>query len=271
MLTPFQGIGLFILFVLISIILFRVYMHFSYENKVAFKINREVTSLPENVKRTFITSFDGTKIEILSFLQDNPSFVLLFCHGNACNAYIKLPFAENFYKMGGAVILFSYRGYANSEGTPSENAIYRDAQYVYNYVKKLYPNVPLLVMGQSLGSAVAIDLAFNKKVNGIILEGAFTSAKDMAKVMLGDFAWFYYFGIYKFDSETKIKYVDIPKLFIHSKKDDTVPYILGKKLYKIAPLPKEFIAFEEEGHCDLSEKNPEKYWKAIKDFIFKNI
>jgi hypothetical protein len=124
----------------------------------------------------------------------------------------------------------------------------------------------VLLYGESLGSSVIIDLASKKDVGAVIVEGAFSSGKDIGRkhypfiprVFLPDI----------FDSIKKIKTVTAPKLFIHAADDEVVPFELGRKLYEESPGPKEFIKLPGY-HNDAFLTSEGEYAEAIINFIDK--
>jgi len=126
------------------------------------------------------------------------------------------------------------------------------------------PPDKIIIYGESLGTAVAIDLASKNKTIGIILEGAFSSGKDMAKRIYPFMPLFFFSNI--FDSLSKIKKVKVKKLFIHSKNDEIVPYDLARKLYESSPQPKIFVDIIG-GHNTAFIDSRDRYISSIKDFI----
>jgi hypothetical protein len=117
-----------------------------------------------------------------------------------------------------------------------------------------------------LGAAVAIDLASKDKVGALIVEGAFSSGKDMAGLMYPFLPGFFFSDIY--DSLTKVKKIDIPKLFIHSRNDEMIPFSLAGRLYDAAPGKKEFAEISG-GHNTAFLDSKEKYVSSIAAFIEK--
>jgi fermentation-respiration switch protein FrsA (DUF1100 family) len=171
--------------------------------------------------------------------------------------------------LGLNVFAFDYRGYGRSEGQPSEQGVYLDAEAAYHYLTmiKRVPTSQLIVLGQSLGGAVAIDLAARKECAGIIVESSFTSARDMAKEL---FSWLPVHLLIKtkFDSVSKIKKVRAPVLILHGTRDRTVPFKLGQQLYEAAEEAKFFYEVEGAGHNDAYIIGGRKYREKVEEFIF---
>lgn len=192
--------------------------------------------------------------------------VLLFFHGNAGNISHRLEKISIFKKLGLQVFIIDYRGYGKSSGKPSENGIYLDAKAAYDYLvkeKKFSPG-DILVFGESLGAQAAVDLASKEKVAAIILEGGFTSAKDMSAAIY-PFLPTIFLSV-KFDSLSKIAKVSCPKMIIHSRNDEIVPFRLGEKLFKASPEPKTFLAVYG-GHNSSFMDSMDLFTSKIKEFI----
>ncbi len=192
------------------------------------------------------------------------AFTVLFLHGNAGNVCGRIPFMTLFRELGLSTLLLDYRGYGKSLGKPSEQGLYRDADAAYDYLTGTLGIAPqkIIVFGESLGGAVAIDLASRKPVGALICESTFSRVLDLA-------AWHHPYMparlmvSQKFDSLSKIGRVQAPKYFVHSPYDEVVPYSLGMKLFEAAPEPKQF--FKRSGaHCDI-EAGDAIYRRIVED------
>ena len=193
---------------------------------------------------------------------------VIHCHGNAGNIGDRAWMAADLHRLKVNVFLFDYRGYGESRGLPTEKGTYRDARAAYEVVRARYQDVespPVVLHGQSLGGAVAIQLALDKPVRGLIVESSFSSVIDMGQKLypLLPIRWFCYF---RYDSVSKAPRLNIPKLFAHSPQDDLIPYDLGEKLYQAAAPPKEFVVLEG-AHNDAGWSLTPAYWRAIEKFM----
>ena len=171
---------------------------------------------------------------------ENARFTLIFLHGNGGNISHRLAKVSLFHKLGLNVFIFDYRGYGKSRGTPSEKGLYRDADAAYEYLvaARGIPKKDMILYGESLGGAVAIDLAKREEVRALITEETFTSIPEMSKIVYPFIPSFIIST--QFDSVSKIKDVSCPKLIIHSEDDEIVPFYLGKRLFDAAAEPKIF-------------------------------
>jgi hypothetical protein len=207
-------------------------------------------------------------VRISGWLVKNPSAksTLLFFHGNAGNIGDRLGKIGLFHGIGLNVLIVDYRGYGKSGGYPTEAGIYKDALAAYDYLSQRedLKGRPIIGYGASLGGAVAVDLASKRPLACLIVDSTFSSAVDMAKRIYPFVPSFLVRT--KFDSVTKIRNIMIPKLFIHSIEDTTVPITLGRKLYDAAPGPKQFIEIRGD-HNDGYIFDEQKVREGIRQFL----
>jgi uncharacterized protein len=193
--------------------------------------------------------------------------VLIF-HGNGGNISHRLPWIELLHKLGTHVFIIDYRGYGKSEGQPFEEGLYRDARAAYRWwaSERQPKGEKMILLGESLGGAVAVHLAARIPVTGLILQSTFTSARDMAKTMFPVGLFLPLTGV-QFNSEKEIARVACPKLIIHGNRDEIVPFRLGKALYDAASPPKSFYAVPEAGHNDLLSIAGTEYGRQLRLFL----
>lgn len=208
-----------------------------------------------------IAAPNGERISAMFFPQPNAEFTILFSHGNAEDIFGSTPFFAQLRDAGFNVLAFDYRGYGTSEGTPSEQNSYEDAEAAYNYlVKELkIPPEKIIIHGRSLGAAVSIHLASRKPCAGLIAESAFVSAfRVLTRYPIYPFD--------KFQNLKKIKLVKCPALFIHGKKDEIIPLRHGESLFTAANEPKFSLWLDEAKHNNVFYAGKQTYLQAIRDF-----
>ena len=146
-----------------------------------------------------------------------------------------------FRDLGLGVLAIDYRGFGESQGTPSEAGLYRDADAAYAWLTQTMhiPPSRIIVYGYSLGTAVAIDLAARVPVAGLVVEGAFTTIAARA-AELYPFLPVGAVAHNRFASLDKVARVTAPKLFIHAHDDTIIPISHGRRLYEAAVPPKTF-------------------------------
>ena len=192
---------------------------------------------------------------------------MLFLHGNAGNASHRLPNAALLARLGAQVLLLDYRGYGLSDGSPSEAGVYADARAGLAYIDEVLgiPERRTVLFGRSLGGAVAVDLAQDRDLAGVILESTFTSAAETARVIFGPVIGA--LAPKSFASLEKIGRVRAPLLFLHGDRDEIVAYELGRRLYDAAPEPKHFETIAGAGHNDTIEVGGRDYVAHIQRFL----
>lgn len=193
-------------------------------------------------------------------------FTVLFFHGNGGNISHRLHKAACLNRLGLNLFLLDYQGYGKSGGKASVQAICRDAEVALDYLVKQEKISPdsIIAYGESLGSVAAISLASRRALAGLILEGAFSCGKDMAKVFFPYLPVFFIPEIFK--NSQNIAKVNSPKLFIHSRADEIVPLALAKKLYQSAPGPKQFVELIG-GHNTSYIDSSTAYLDSLKSFL----
>ncbi len=257
------------------VVLILVFLYFRYfERKNLYFPLRTIEATPEalglDYEEVTITAEDGIQISGWFIPARTPRATLIFCHGNGGNISHRLEKIKMFNDLSLDVLIFDYRGYGMSKGRPSEKGVYLDAEAVYNYLinkKKILPQ-KIIVYGESLGGAVAIDLAGKHELRGIIIEGTFTSVRDMAKKFLPFIPTFIYAS--RFDSLEKIRNVKSPKLIFHSTDDEIIPFEMGEKLFHAASKPKEFVEIRG-GHNEAFINSRDVFVKEIDEFVERMI
>jgi fermentation-respiration switch protein FrsA (DUF1100 family) len=173
---------------------------------------------------------DGERVPVAA------EMVVLWFHGNAGNISYRYDMIRAMVGLPLEVLIIDYRGYGKSEGKPTERGLYLDARAAWDYLinERRIPTERIVILGKSLGGVPAIDLASEVEPAGLIVQSSFTSAGDMAASVLPFLPRV--FLQTKMDSLGKIGRVRCPKLFIHSRADEVVPYKLGRRLYEAADL-----------------------------------
>jgi fermentation-respiration switch protein FrsA (DUF1100 family) len=199
--------------------------------------------------------------------QPRRPMTLLWFHGNAGNITSRFGVIEKLVGLPAEVFIIDYRGYGRSHGSPSEQGLYLDARAAWDYLTgaRGIPPANVVVFGDSLGGAVAIDLATHVEPAGLVVQSSFTSIRDMAAEVMPFVPGFLLRT--KMDSLSKIKNVRAPKLFIHSPADEMVPYRFGRALYDAAPEPKQFYEVKGASHNETDSVGGRAYFDAIAKFV----
>jgi len=221
---------------------------------------------PEDV---WLTSSDGTKLHAWWISNPAAKFTFLAFHGNASNIANRDATYEFLRDVPGNVLALEYRGYGHSEGKPSELGLYLDADAAYQFLidtKRLDPK-SILSFGQSLGTAVATDLAAHRRVGGLILEAPLPSASRAASKLFWFLPGMNLLVYSQFDTIGKLKKVTAPVMVVQCTHDPVLPLQFGQEVYKAAPLPKRSLWIEGECHEESSLIAPVKYRSALQQFL----
>jgi hypothetical protein len=233
---------------------------------------REIRITPEDLRLAyeeieFLTE-DGHTLHGWWFPCKHARGTILVCHGNAGNIGDRVWMAGDLLRLGVNVFLFDYRGYGRSRGIATEKGLYRDARAAYEVVRARYNDMddpPVIVYGRSLGAAVAVQLAADKPVRGLIAESTFTSVVDMA----GHLYPVLPVGLLchdRYDSIRKVDRLKMPKIFAHSRGDTLIPYAMGRALYEKAAPPKRFYELTGD-HNDSGWMQSSGYWRGLEQFV----
>lgn len=177
--------------------------------------------------------------------------VVIYCHGKSGNISSHVPLADFWRRTGCGCVLFDYRGYGQSQGNPSENGLYSDAEAVWAYLMALQIDpARIIIHGHSLGAAVAGALAHDHpECGGLILEGAFTSIPAIARRSL---LWRIlsngYFLRDRFDLAQRMPKIRVPTVIIHGTRDGVVPFAMAQELFALAVDPKYLVPVVGVGH-----------------------
>ena len=161
-------------------------------------------------------------------------------------------------------MIFDYRGYGRSEGTPSTKGALVDARAAAAYLAKreAVKAEKLVFLGRSLGGAILVQLAGDLQPRGLIIESSFSSLKAVAKQHYPKLAWVV--SRKKLDSKTAIEKYNGQLLQSHGDWDQVVPITLGKKLFEAANEPKQFMTIPNGGHNDAP---PKAYYETLTKFL----
>ncbi|MEE8109552.1 MAG: alpha/beta hydrolase, partial [bacterium] len=197
-----------------------------------------------------------------------PAPTLVWFHGNGGNLSHRV---ENIAllqaKIRANIFIFDYRGYGLSQGSPSEEGTYRDAEGAIRYVlsRNDVDDRRVVLFGRSIGGPIAIEEALRRSPAGLILESPFTSVAAMAQklflIPLGRFLKT------KYDALSKIGRIRVPLLILHGDRDEIVPFGMGKTLFEAARAPKDFYVIRGAGHNDTYIAGGDPYFLRLRSFV----
>ena len=263
--------------VILAFLVFAVLSIMWFEEKLIYFPSRPLDGTPEDAglahEDVELVTDDGVRLHgwfVLSGADggSTPATVLM-CHGNAGNISHRLERAMLLTtKLGVDVLLFDYRGYGLSEGAPTEEGTYQDVRAAYRYLTedRSIPPERIVLFGESLGTAIALQLAIEAPAAALVLEAPFTSIPDMAREVY-PFLPFVDWIRTRYDSASKISRLRMPVLVIHGEEDRVVPYAHGAALFERAPEPKTFFGVAGGGHSDLYATAGSPYWSRWREHL----
>jgi fermentation-respiration switch protein FrsA (DUF1100 family) len=214
----------------------------------------------------WFTAEDGTRLNGWYMPHEKPRATVLFAHGNAgnlthCAGLMRM--LHDRHRL--SVMVFDYRGYGKSDGDPDEAGIVTDARAARRWLaqREQIDEGDIVLMGQSLGGGVAVDLAADDGARGLLLVSTFTSLPDVAahhypllpaRLMMQN----------QFDSASKIGRYHGRLLQVHGDQDRVIPLAIGKRLFATANEPKRFVVGPGADHNDAL---PEEFHKALDEFL----
>jgi hypothetical protein len=190
---------------------------------------------------------------------------VLFFHGNGGNISHRLGTARLLVEAGFDLLLFDYRGYGLSSGRPSEDGTYRDARAARSVLlERAVDAARTIYLGESLGGAVATELALEHPPCGLVLQSTFTGVRDMARLHYPFLPAFAVPNAYP--TLDRIRRLRAPLLVIHGDCDDIVPVSHGRVLFEAAAEPKALHVVPGAGHNDLIELAGAAYAPAVREW-----
>jgi fermentation-respiration switch protein FrsA (DUF1100 family) len=212
----------------------------------------------------WLTTRDGVRLNAWWVPASSGQLVTVFFHGNGGNLTHRTPHMRAIASAGSAVLIIDYRGYGKSAGTPAESGLYADADAAYEWlISQGHSPKKIIIQGESLGTAVAVELAGRKACAGVVLEAPFNSASQVAAgllPLLGPLV------IRVYNSKEKVGKIRAPLLFIHGDRDEVIPYKLGRDLFDAAPEPKSFWTIPGAGHNNLVDVAGDRYREKLAEF-----
>ena len=227
---------LILLFLYIFVIIFL----FFYQRKLLYHPSEnnylDETSLNHNIEKKFIQS--ENKLVSWYFEKNSDYKTILFFHGNAGKLDNRVYKLNELSKLDLNYLIIAYRGFSGNEGKPTEEGLYNDSMAAKRWLNSNnIDDSNIILYGESLGTAVAVDLGSKFPFAGIILESPFTSMVELSKI------YYPYLPVNlllkdRYDSINKISKITFPKLVMHGDKDNIVPFSMGKRIFESFSEPK---------------------------------
>lgn len=239
-----------------------------FQERIAFQPQRPPYPAADGARRVDYYAADGQSL--FAYLVGTPAAdkpLLIAFHGNADMAVLQLDWAkETSQRTGVSVLLAEYRGYAGLPGKPTYKGSQLDADAAYLFAEKTLHVQPgrIALFGHSLGSAIASELATRHRPFVLILQSPFTSARDMAKSVLGHrpgkVGWNLFSRIH-FDTMERVKDLDAPVSVAHGERDRLIPMSMGRAVFGSAREKGEWLLVPQASHNDVSVRGGDAYWQ----------
>lgn len=244
-----------------------------FEHSQVYHPDRVMTATGSELSRPFEDVFfkasDGVALNGWFYPASTNShrrhLVVLVCHGNAGNIGHRLDTCVALLSTGVNVFIFDYRGYGRSQGRPSEEGTYRDAQAAYAWLRqKGFAGTNIIAFGESLGGGVAAELALREPIGGLVLQSTFTSISDMGAEL---FPWLPVRWLAKihYDTRSKLPRLHVPVMVMHSPTDELVRLHHGKANFAAANEPKLFWELRGEHNDPLAD--PQHFIAGMEKFF----
>lgn len=209
---------------------------------------------------------DGTRLHGWFFDHPKPRAVVLYAHGNAGNLSDRFSIIQKLREDHElAVMIFDYRSYGKSEGEPTQEGILQDARAARKWlaIRMGIAEAEIVLMGRSLGGAVAVDLASEDGARGLILNSTFTSLAEVASV---HFPWLptKLLVTNRLNSLAKIRKYSGQLLVSHGNADEVIPFEHGRRLFEAARGRKRFVTIQDGTH---NSQLTEEFHKALDAFL----
>lgn len=209
---------------------------------------------------------DGESLGAWFVEAPSPRGCVLISHGNAGSLQHRLGLTASLVQMGFSVLLYDYRGYGTSTGSPSEDGLYLDGTTAYNWLlAEGWRPDQIILWGESLGGGVATELATRFESAGLVLDHSFTSAVDAGSY---HYPWLpvSLLSTDRFESLEKFPQLKLPILIIHSPEDRVIPYEQAERLHAAAQ-GRSTLVTTEGGHNGLGFMSRERYHAQVLAFM----
>jgi alpha-beta hydrolase superfamily lysophospholipase len=249
---------LFTLVVLIYI-LATAFAHF-YADRLIFLYHQ--SSYDEKISGLkILKAKDGTRIATRFWKADKEKALILYFHGNYMDMGHLDDIAGFLNGKGYSVLAMDYRGYGLSEGEVKESNAYTDAQLVYEYaLKQGYKSDGIIILGRSVGSGIATELAFYNEAKSLVLISPFLSTyRVMTKYPI--------FLFDKFNNIAKMSTINTPLFIVHGSNDRVIPAWHSQKLMENHQGRHERILIHGAGHNDIYDDKYLSFIDEVDSFL----
>lgn len=262
------SIAVIIATLVVALVLLLIALISVFQERIAFQPQGPPYPTADGARRVDYSAADGQLL--FAYIVGAPSAdkpLLIAFHGNADLAVLQLDWANEIYKRTGVpVLLAEYRGYAGLAGKPTYSGSQLDAEAAYDFARQTVgvPGDSIAFFGHSLGSAIAAELAARHRPFVLILQSPFTSARDMARAVIGyrpsTFGWNLFSRIH-FDTIERVRNLSSPVSVAHGENDKLIPPAMGRAVFESAREKGHWLLVPRASHNDVSIRGGEEYWQ----------
>lgn len=237
-----------------------------FQRRIMYFPSTRMPTLPdeEGLRNVTLRTNDDLSIHAWVWEPATPAGTVLLFHGNAGHRGDRMDWMQRIHGMGYRVMVVDYRGYGGSEGSPSEDGLYKDGEAALAWIRAHAPG-PIFLAGNSVGSGVAVELATRHEIQGLVLTAPMASAARAGqeaypflpvRLLLKD----------RFENLEKIGRVQAPLLMLHGAKDNIIRIAHAEALLAAAQEPKHLVRLTGLGHNDIFLAG-DRYWDPIRAFL----
>lgn len=214
------------------------------QGRLLFQPSSELEATPADVGLGYedveLESAPGERVHAWFVPCPRPRALVVFCHGNAGNISHRIGTLELLHGLGLSTLILDYPGYGRSPGEPGEAACGRAVGAALAWARARADGLPVVLWGRSMGGAVAATVAARVAVDALVVEAAFTSLPDLAQEL---YPWLPARRLcrFRFDTRHSLAAIRAPKLLVHSRDDEVVPYPHAERLLEAAAPPKRLV------------------------------
>lgn len=265
-LIAFAGAAIFVVILLYAYALFlrRNSMFFPERYPIGMWDKSAYRIPPEDV---FFTTTDNVRLHgwIVRSRTPNAPLIVWF-HGNGGNITSRAPITQELAAHGVSVLLFDWRGYGRSEGSPTENSLFLDAAAAYQFATWQTNPRDIVLYGESLGGPYAAHVARTSPACCVIIENSFPSLRALGNALYAPLplGWL---APNALPTTRWLNAARLPVLVMHSRRDDVIPFALGKQLFDDLRVPKEMLVSESAVHGGIPAAEGSRYFAGVQRFI----
>jgi hypothetical protein len=241
-----------VLYVLLLVVVF------IFQRSLLYFPSRDYVTLTEAHANKALREFsvrtaDGIDLKGWYAPPTTKTYAFVLFHGNGDSLYGDAEVPDPYIAAGYGFLIAEYRGYSGLPGKPTEAGLYADGRaYLYGLMAQGVKQENIILLGHSLGTGVAVQMAEEFHVGGLILLAPYLSITKMAQISY-PFIPVKLIALDRFDNEKKIEKIHVPVLIVNGAQDNIVPPSQGKRLYEMANEPRAFQSMPGRGHNDLLE------------------